>query len=210
MLLYAKENLSQIPVRAVLLIDRLNGKNMEPRQNHFHAVQFYKDAASLADRVATFLADGLKSGQPGLIVATTTHSAAISRALEAIGVDVSDVRKTGELQILDARKLLSAFMVGGQPDALLFKSNVGDVIERLCVGRTPCPIRVYGEMVDVLWQEGNTDGAIRLEILWNQLASAYDFALLCGYAVGHFHKEPRHSRYDDVCCQHTHVIAPAH
>ena len=136
-------------------------------------------------------------------MATSAHAAVISRALEAIGVDVSEGRKTGELQILDARKLLSAFMVGGQPDALLFKSNVGDVIERLCVGRTPCPIRVYGEMVDVLWQEGNTDGAIRLEILWNQLASAYDFALLCGYAVGHFYKETRDSRYHDR-------VLPAH
>jgi MEDS: MEthanogen/methylotroph, DcmR Sensory domain len=183
---------------------------MEPQQNHFHAVQFYKDAASLSDKVATFLADGLKSSQPGLIVATGAHAAAISRSLEAIGVDVSEARKTGELQILDARKLLSAFMVAGQPDALLFKSNVGDVIERLCAERTPCSIRVYGEMVDVLWQEGNTDGAIRLEVLWNQLASAYDFALLCGYAVGHFYKETRASRYDDVCYQHTHVIAPAH
>ena len=183
---------------------------MEPRQNHVHAVQFYKDAGSLSDRVATFLADGLKSGHPGLIVATSAHAAAISRALENIGVDVSEVRKTGELQILDARKLLSAFMVGHQPDALLFKSNVGDVIERMCLGRTPCPIRVYGEMVDVLWREGNSDGAIRLEILWNQLASAYDFALLCGYAVGHFYKETRDSRYDDVCDQHTHVLAPAH
>jgi hypothetical protein len=182
---------------------------MESQQNHFHAVQFYKDAASLADRVATFLDDGMKSGQPGLIVATSTHATAIVRALEAIGVDVSGARKTGELQILDARKLLSAFMVGGQPDALLFKSNVGDVIERLCVGRTPCPIRVYGEMVDVLWQEGNINGAIRLEILWNQLASAYDFALLCGYAVGHFYKETRDPRYDHVCQQHTHVISPA-
>jgi hypothetical protein len=64
--------------------------------------------------------------------ATSAHAGAISRALEAIGVDVSEVRKTGELQILDARKLLSAFMVAGQPDALLFKSNVGDLIERLC------------------------------------------------------------------------------
>jgi len=183
--------------------------NMESQENHFHAVQFYKDAASLADRVATFLADGLKLGHPGLIVATSTHAAAIARALEAVGVDVAALRKTGELQVLDARKLLGAFMVAGQPDPLLFKSNVGDVIERLCVGRTPCPIRVYGEMVDVLWQEGNADGAIRLEILWNQLASAYDFALLCGYAVGHFYKETRGSRYEDVCDQHTHVLAPA-
>jgi hypothetical protein len=178
-------------------------------ENHFHAVQFYKDAGSLADRVATFIADGLKTGQPALIVATAAHTAHITRALSARGLDVAELRATGELQLLDARKMLNAFMVGGRPDALLFRSNVGDVIERLCAGRVPCPIRVYGEMVDVLWQEGNEEGAIRLEILWNQLASAYDFALLCGYAVGHFYKETRDPRYQDVCSHHTHVISPA-
>jgi hypothetical protein len=88
--------------------------------------------------------------------------------------------------------MLGAFMVDGMPDPTLFRSTVGDMIERLCAGRIPCPMRAYGEMVDLLWQEGNSDGAIKLEILWNQLASPYDFALLCGYVFGHFHKrDPR-------------------
>jgi hypothetical protein len=100
-------------------------------------------------------------------------------------------------------------MVGRTPDPLLFKSNVGDVIERLCVDRHPCPIRAYGEMVDVLWQDGNADGAIRLELLWNQLASTYEFALLCGYAVGHFYKETSGSRFQAVCDQHSHVVPSA-
>ena len=182
---------------------------MTPKTEHFHAVQFYKDAGSLADRVATFLADGLNSGQPVLVVAGSEHAAGITRALEACGVDVADAKKTGELQILDARKVLGSFMIGPRPDPLLFRSNVGDVIERMCAGRAPCPIRVYGEMVDLLWQDGNPDGAIRLEILWNQLASAYDFELLCGYAMGHFYKETRDARYDAVCEQHSHVIQPA-
>ena len=183
---------------------------MEPQHSHYHAVQFYKDSRSLADRVAKFIAEGFELGQPALVVATPLHAANITRALDASGIDSAAVKKTGELQVLDAAKMLRAFMINGQPDALLFKSNVGDVIERLCVGRKPCPIRVYGEMVDLLWQEGNEEAAIRLEILWNHLASAYDFALLCGYAVGHFYKETRDPRFDDVCEQHTHVIGSPH
>ena len=130
------------------------------------------------------------------------------RELKALGADTHELRRTGELQLFDARKMLSAFMVNGLPDPLMFRSNVGDVIERLCANRLPCPIRAYGEMVDLLWQEGNETGAIRLEILWNQLASTYDFALLCGYAVGHFYKETRDSRLEEVRDQHTHVVAP--
>ena len=29
----------------------------------------------------------------------------------------------------------------------------------------------------------------KVEMLWNGLASTYDFSLLCGYAFGHFYKE---------------------
>ena len=181
---------------------------MEINEQHYHAVQFYKDAQSLAGTVAKFLYDGLNIGEPAIIVATTKHAAAVTAELAVLGVDVQELRRTGELQVLDARKLLSAFMIGDRPDALMFRSNVGDVIERLCSGRRPCPVRVYGEMVDLLWQDGNSEGAIRLEILWNQLASAYDFALLCGYAVGHFYKETARegSGMEDVCRHHSHVI----
>jgi hypothetical protein len=177
-------------------------------ETHYHAVQFYKDEGSLASTVAKFLVDGMDAGEPGVVIATPGHTTGILRELRTLGADTHELRRTGELQLFDARKMLSAFMVNRLPDALMFRSNVGDVIERLCANRLPCPIRAYGEMVDLLWQEGNETGAIRLEILWNQLASTYDFALLCGYAVGHFYKETRDSRFEEVREQHTHVVAP--
>ena len=140
------------------------------------------------------------------MIATPLHTKAIVHALSAGGCNVHSLRRKGQLQTLDADKVLTSFMVGGTLDPVLFKSNVGDVLERLCQDRKPCPIRAYGEMVDLLWQRGNADSAIRLEILWNQLASHYEFSLLCGYAVGPFYKETRDPRYADVCAQHSHVL----
>ena len=179
---------------------------MPHTEKHYHAVQFYKDETSLAGTVAQFLADGLSAGQPGVVIATPSHTETIVRELSARGLDVAALRTTGELQFFDAQKMLASFMFDGLPEPGLFRSNVGDAIEKLCAGRTPCPIRAYGEMVDLLWQEGNADGAIKVEILWNQLAATYDFALLCGYAVGHFYKETRDPRYHDVVEQHSHVM----
>ena len=181
---------------------------MTTNNKHYHAVQFYKDEESLASTVAGFLADGFESGEPAIVVATPAHTSTILRELKALGLDTHDLRRVGQLQLLDAQKMLSAFMVNSMPDQLLFRSNVGDVIERMCAARQPCPIRAYGEMVDLLWQQGNENGAIRLEILWNQLASSYEFSLLCGYAVGHFYKETRESRIEEVRSQHSHVVAP--
>jgi hypothetical protein len=178
-------------------------------EKHYHAVQFYKDETSLAETVARFLADGLSTGQPGLVIATPSHARTIKRELSTRGLDVDALRTSGELKFFDAQKMLASFMVGGLPDPVLFRSKVGHVIEKLCALRLPCPIRAYGEMVDLLWQEGNANGAIKLEMLWNQLASTYDFALLCGYAFGHFYKETRDPRYDDIVAQHSQVLTPA-
>lgn len=175
-------------------------------ENHYHAVQFYKDETSLAGTAAQFLADGLAMGQLGFVIATPSHTESILRELAARGLDVGALRTTGELQFFDADKMLASFMLDGVPDPAMFRSGLGLVIEKLCEGREPCPIRAYGEMVDRLWQQGNADGAIKLEILWNQLAETYDFSLLCGYAFGHFYKETRDPRYQAIVEQHSHVM----
>jgi hypothetical protein len=182
---------------------------MASSEKHHHAVQFYKDEQSLAATVAQFLGEGINAGQPGLVIATPYHAEAIVREMTARGLNVDALRSTGELQFFDAEKVLASFMVGATPDPVLFRTKVGEVIEKLCAGRTPCPIRAYGEMVDLLWQDGNADGAIKVEILWNRLAAAYDFALLCGYAFGNFYKETRDARYQQVCDQHSQVIQAA-
>jgi len=55
-----------------------------------------------------------------------------------------------------------------------------------------------------LWRRGQADAAIRLEVLWNDLATKYSFSLLCGYAIESFSKDL--SRIEEVCHEHTHVL----
>jgi hypothetical protein len=59
-------------------------------------------------------------------------------------------------------------------------------------------------MVDVLWQQGQRDAAIRLEVLWNQLAQSQAFSLLCGYAIGNFYKD---AGFKDICGHHSHIVS---
>jgi hypothetical protein len=94
-------------------------------------------------------------------------------------------------------------MVDGSPDPDLFASYIGTVLTQLGKIKPAATVRAYGEMVDVLWRAGQTEAAVKLEILWNALASRYRFSLLCGYAMGHFYKEP--DAYARVCAQHSDV-----
>jgi DcmR-like sensory protein len=170
---------------------------------HHHAVQFYGTDESLFTTVATFLSEGLVAGQPAIVIATAPHGAAIVEHLSGRLIDCDKAINTGDLLILDAHDVLDLFMRPDGPDAELFELHVGGVVNRAISGRTRTIVRAYGEMVDVLWKEGRSDAAIKLEILWNKLALKHNFALLCGYAMGSFYKQTKH--LEDVCAHHTHV-----
>jgi len=171
---------------------------------HHHAVQFYGSDEHLFATVGSFLAEGLLAGTPALVIATPAHRVAILEELARRLVDVEAARHIGDLVMLDAEEMLDTFMGPEGPNPPAFRRNVGDAIQQTLGGRVETPVRAYGEMVDLLWKQGRVDAAIRLEVLWNDLAATHSFQLLCGYAMGNFFKQAEH--YDAVCRQHTHVF----
>jgi hypothetical protein len=175
-----------------------------PKPTHHHAVQFYGSDESLCTTVSSFLAEGLVAQQPAIVIATESHRRRIIEHLCGRLIDCERAVKEGDLLLLDAEETLDLFMVGGMPNGDLFEVNVSRVIEQMINGRKGIVLRAYGEMVDVLWKNGQSDAAIALEILWNKLALKYNFALLCGYSMGSFYKQTKH--LEDVSAQHTCVV----
>lgn len=171
---------------------------------HFHAVRFYDTPQSLCRMVAEFLGEGLIVGQPALVVATPEHGAGIIAELRARHFDTDKMQAAGDLLVLDARELLATFMEDGHPDSVRFNVSVPAAIERVCAGQKNRTVRAYGEMVDLLWKDGFTTAAVRLEMLWNHLALTHDFSLLCGYAMGNFYKD---AAVEDICRHHSHVVS---
>ena len=173
------------------------------KNGQFHAVRFYEDSTSLCRIVSDFVAEGLALNQPALIIATPPHVACIVENLAAAKVDVEALKQSGDLLLLDARQTLATFMVDGEPDADFFQAAAGSALEQVVRGRART-VRAYGEMVDVLWKDGMSAAAIKLEMLWNRLANTHEFSLLCGYAMGNFYKD---ATVDDVCRHHTHIVS---
>ena len=175
-------------------------------REHEHVVQFYDDEAFLATVVCEFLATGLRTSQPVLVVATPAHRKAFLARLRDEGIDVAAARRSGQLKLLDARQTLGRFMRGTMPDAARFRTVIGGVIRRCSAGRTETRVRAYGEMVDLLWKEGNSEGALRLEELWNDLATSHDFALLCAYGMANFGRAADAEPFRALCAHHTRVV----
>jgi hypothetical protein len=172
------------------------------RTHGFHAVRFYESERSLAQIVAEFLIEGFADSHPGIVVATPGMRAALVLELAARSLDVVELQRSGQFMLLDAREQLAGFMTSGQPDPTRFNTAMCEAIEQVRRGRTNCKVRIFGQMVDLLWREGQQDAAIQLEMLWNRLAYKQAFSLLCGYAMGNFYKD---SNFEDICGQHSHV-----
>ncbi len=172
-----------------------------------HSVQLYEKEDFLYDTVSSFIADGLSAGQPALCVATHVHREAFAARLRVKGLDVDHYERSRQLVFVDVRKMLTTIMKGRLPDEQLFRTQLASLIESVPRdSRRRVPLRAYGEMVDVLWQDGNPRAALRLEELWNELSATHPVSMLCAYAMTNFHNEAHAQQFDAVCRMHTHVI----
>ncbi|HEU4722804.1 MAG TPA: ATP-binding protein [Gemmatimonadaceae bacterium] len=177
---------------------------------HGHSVQFYEDDRFLVDTVADFFAVGLVDGLGAVVIATREHVSAITNGLHEKGFDVERTCTNGQLTLLDAEELLASFMTGVLPDAGRFRRAMDGVLgshARFGDGvRERRPVLAFNEMVDLLCREGNLDGAIRLEELWNELAESYTFSQLCAYSLATFSEDTHDAALRAICNQHAHVL----
>ena len=174
-----------------------------------HAVQLYDDDALLCDRIASYLAPGLRAGETAIVIAEDARRAAIRARLEALGVDVSGALDAGDLIALDAHATLALFLTGDELSWERFERVVGRVIDELHARRPGKRLRAYGEMVDVLWRAGKRTTALELEEMWNRLAQTRAFALLCAYRTGPAlgrDESGRRGDLDAACAVHSHIL----
>jgi hypothetical protein len=169
-----------------------------------HFVQVYRDEAFLCEAVAEYVGTGLAQGEGAILIATPSHVAAFERALARAGVSPEDAIERGQLVVLDAGDTLAKFTPRGMPDWQTFHELIGGRIAELRLNYPQ--VRAYGEMVDVLWQRGERDAAIRLEEFWNDLARLQTFSLLCAYYMDNLDPAAYAGPLECVCKVHTHLI----
>lgn len=135
-----------------------------------------------------------------LVVATAPHRRAVDAWLDR------SPRQTGtgaRLTILDARDTLDSLLIDGVVDADRLYDRIAPWLAAANrSGRAP---RIYGEMVVLLWNDGQFERALELEALWNRLGEAFSFSLLCGYPLRDFGHQDSAASFLGVCQQHTAV-----
>jgi signal transduction histidine kinase/ActR/RegA family two-component response regulator len=169
-----------------------------------HFVQFYEADGFLMNSLSGFIGNAIGSGEGAIVVATESHRTGLDELLVANGLDVTGAKASGRYVSLDAAETLSRFMVDGALEPGRFHEVMGKVIASVTDGGSR--IRAFGEMVALLWAEGNHDAAIRLEELWNDLQKAHSFSLFCAYPMTGLGGERFIEPTSSVCKVHSRVI----
>lgn len=167
---------------------------------HEHLVEFYENDAFLVASVRDYLVPALREGEAALVVATGPHRHAFDAALAGTDVDLGAAESEGRYVAVDAEETLSRFMTERGPDPLRFRTVVDDLVAR--VNGAGRPVRVYGEMVAVLWAEGDIVAAMALEDHWNDLARRHPLTVLCAYPTDGFGRAETAGSFRAVCQLH--------
>jgi PAS domain S-box-containing protein len=177
-------------------------------QSSGHTVRFYEKDDALTQELSRFIGSALGAGHQAIVIATKPHRDILLQRLQERGIDTHLAVQQGRFISLDASESLARFMLSGEPDPVLFRDVIGTLIERasLVAERDGGGLAVFGEMVSVLWAEGNRSAALTLEKLWNELAKRHRFQLHCAYPM-HLFSEPQDGEWmAEVCAEHSHVI----
>ena len=156
----------------ILPVSENNASALLTERPHAHEVQFYETDGFLIRSVANFVGASLKAGGSAILLATEAHRGPILEQLDRNGVPSHAM--LNRCVALDAREILSKFMVEGYPDREKFFTVIGELLREAASSAriAAAPVSAFGEMVAVLWAEGKREAAVQLEQLWNDLGHA--------------------------------------
>jgi MEDS: MEthanogen/methylotroph, DcmR Sensory domain len=175
-----------------------NSTEVTRREPCDHVIRVYTENAFLVGVVADYVATGLTQEEGAVIIATPLHAEAFADRLVTVGIDVRAAIEKSQLLFLDAECTLACFMVDRVPDRSM-------VLCGHCRRPQPSPgcrfpkIRVFREMVDLLWND-NVAAAVRLEELWNELLADGRLSLLCAYRLDLLDRRTRSVLHQVTLC----------
>jgi anti-sigma regulatory factor (Ser/Thr protein kinase) len=173
---------------------------------HDHAVAFYDTDADLVARVVDFIGDGLAGEDVAIVIASAPHRASIEAMLAERGLDSVALAAAGRYVPLDARETLVTFFADGVADPAKFREVVGTVVHDAAQRGN---VLAFGEMVALLWAQGDVAAAIDLESMWNDLSEDERFVLLCAYPLKSVISRDDIDALTAVCTSHSDVAGPA-
>ena len=168
-----------------------------------HVLQLYQEESCLLDALADFVAAGLRVEEGVLIVGSTPRWDLLIDRLQQSGVDARAHAARGQLKLYGVHVLLSNCATSGGLDRHKLTRLLGAALElaRMRYER----VRVFSELTDTRWRDGDRAGAAAIERVWKPLLGVHDFSLLCACPIDSLAGATYDGTLQALCSAHTHV-----
>jgi hypothetical protein len=169
-----------------------------------HLVQVYEDDNVLLNTLEGFAGSGFIAGDCVVIIAKAVNLEALSIRLKDQHFDLDSLILSGQYIPVNADDLLNLFMVNDWPHDKKFRAAAKALITR--ANWTGRPVRAYGEMVAILWENGLKGATVHLENLWNTFREKNRFTLFCAYP-SHIFEHDNDDAVFGLCSCHNKLIS---
>ena len=160
-----------------------------------HLAQVYGNPTCSPDVVEAFFVTPAVPITAIMICEAQTHAAVQERI------------ENTPIAFFDAHMALPRIMGPSGLDALRGANYFAEVIARARAAGGEGPLRIYGELADLLCRQENFAAALELEGLADRLLSSEpEAAILCGYAAENFGSEEGAAQFGRICAKHDHIV----
>jgi hypothetical protein len=164
-----------------------------------HILHLYEQKNNLELLLHNYVSDGLVAGDCVIVIAEDHTLHGLDSSLRKNGFDLFELKLKDQLITGKAPDILTMFMINDWPDRVLFEYLIRTLSGR--AKRFNRRIRIFGEMVTVLWRDGNKAAALCLEQLWSEYCASEKFRLMCSYPKTELNNKSE--EYRTVCSHHT-------
>jgi CheY-like chemotaxis protein len=171
-----------------------------------HSVQFYVGEQFAHHAIAEFFTQDATPHDPLILLAQARTFRAVAQLLSSGRYDLSG-RAVERLVFVDADSALPEIMAGDALDPERARRFFVDVFARIGPVPADATVRLYGELVDVLYARGHHAAALEVEGLATGLFELEPrLSILCGYCIEHFGSNADMDRLGAICDAHSQVI----
>lgn len=146
-----------------------------------HVVKVCKNFSSQVDALTNYVHEGIQKKEGIIVIAKPALRKAVFSRLEGLGFNNEMLKVQGQVKYFDAEFLLSNLCIDGVIEDETFYKILGPSIQ--AVQSKFSQVRVFGEMVDILWQSDLKNMAIKLEGLWDSLCKKQELMFMCTYLL---------------------------
>jgi len=168
-----------------------------------HFLQIYESDEIFLDSLEAFANSGFANDDGVIIIATDSHLLALNRRLEK-NYNLNKLKAERQYIPIDAENALSEITNGDNIDEVKFHTLIDKLLSRVNKQRGGM-VRVFGELVAILWGQGNRKAVIKLEKLWHELCSSGVLCLFCAYPKSGFRQDAIKS-IKDICECHNNIL----